>query len=403
MADAIGDPVELLAQFKKWVSLFAENGDFAMTSSTLLREALDKLPLNEDRDRYRAPMPPNLEPYAKGIRDIVSTMGMGNWYKRAKPLATSLFFSLLQQYAILPALSKGVEAATRFWDKTRTTVRLKSDYKFGWAAWIEYLDAYVEVMDLLNAQVVLGEKVLATAKLHSDPDVAATTRIPVGSFTLVNTGNFDEKVMATNKEVVAKAERALREIGLAKVCYGDILVTKTISQSSRIMAFYLIKNDEMFVRANIRPGWDTVQTVCHELTHRLIHKFLASKKAEIRNLFRTVQNHQNDIQIPLALYPNAGDKLVFKGENLVVTGVDFMKSKVNLAIADDPKSLLSMKIDAWCRVNNIQVVPPEEFKGFVTQYAATDPDENFCEMVSYYALGKLPKVQIPLIEAILNG
>jgi hypothetical protein len=105
----------------------------------------------------------------------------------------------------------------------------------------------------------------------------------------------------------------------------------------------------------------------------------------------------------LALYPNAGDKLVFKGENLVVTGVDFMKSKVNLAIADDPKSLLSMKIDAWCRVNNIQVVPPEEFKGFVTQYAATDPDENFCEMVSYYALGKLPKVQIPLIEAILNG
>jgi hypothetical protein len=43
-----------------------------------------------------------------------------------------------------------------------------------------------------------------------------------------------------------------------------------------------------------------------------------------------------------------------------------------------------------------------DYKGFVTKYAGTSSDENFCEMVSFLAIGKLPQSQVELLKPILS-
>ena len=66
------------------------------------------------------------------------------------------------------------------------------------------------------------------------------------------------------------------------------------------------------------------------------------------------------------------------------------------------KEVVTMPAAMFFKLKGVeQKVDPLDF---VTHYAKKGgPGENFAEMVSFYALGKLPQAQLDLLLPILNG
>jgi hypothetical protein len=247
---------------------------------------------------------------------------------------------------------------------------------------------------------------MVKGQLHSDPAVAAKTKIHVGPFDVVNTGGFDDETMKKAAEVVRKAADAMMGIGQGKVCYGDILISKTI-QSKNYAAFYIPSSDEMFIRANVPGNWDTVRTVCHELTHRLQHKFLSAKRDDIIVLYAKLGSSR--FTAPREDFPKPGEVYETPKGKLKVVDVDYRQQAVKYQDEEQIreqqeggiKAMWKSPLTAWLRVIGKPPETREDYGGFITGYAKKDPDENFAEMVSFYAIGKLPKNQVAMLEPIL--
>jgi len=325
-------------------------------------------------------------------------------YRKAQGTAQTLFWAILQQYQLPPQLQKSVEVASRFWSKTRLPkLRVKS-LRGTYYEQIEKLEAYLKLCFEIRKQVTNAQAAIAKGKLHADPEIAAKTKTRVGSFTLVNTGGFEDSVMAKAADVVEKAEKAMRGIDQGRVCFGDILISKTINNKRTVAAFYLTSSDEMFIRANTPTNWDTLQTVCHELAHRLQDKFLQSKKAEIINVYRTIKGQQFlSSSIPDEYLPEQGEELFAGGGKLKVTEVRPYKQQIKFVKEGDPPHIAySTSLRYWLKMKGIEPHQIQDFKGFITKYAEINPEENFCEMVAHYALGKLPVSQVDLLKPILS-
>jgi hypothetical protein len=137
----------------------------------------------------------------------------------------------------------------------------------------------------------------------------------VGSFMVFNTGGFNEKVMEEVIKVVSKSETLLRRKGLGRVCYGDVYITNTVYKSTRVLAFYMRGDDRMYIRANLKGKLGpAIQSVVHELGHRLQYRFLQSKKRDIDALYRSLGDKQSgalhDLLMDRSRWPKAGDTYV---------------------------------------------------------------------------------------------
>jgi hypothetical protein len=268
---------------------------------------------------------------------------------------------------------------------------------------VEELEAYLKLCSELHKQVANSQAAIAKGKLHADPEIAAKTKIKVGSFTLINTGGFDDEIIAKSADVVEKVEKAMRGIGQGKVCYGDILISKTIHNKRTVAAFYVINSDEMFIRANVPSNWDTIRIICHELAHRLYYKFLQSKQAEIKSIYYTLRNQQHGSELPEEYLPERGEELITEGKKLKLTEVSRYKQRVTFVKEGDPPNVAyTAPLLIWLKMKGIEPHQIPDYKGFVTKYAGTNPEENFAEMVSFFAIGKLPQSQIGLLEPILS-
>lgn len=413
MADAIADPKVALEKFKTWLNSFSQG-------EVVARADLPKLHAYNAIMSERGPngtilAPEKLKPIGDDLMKtnrerhaIMYELRSGNWFHYGRSAgAHTLFWALLQQYMMAPSLRKAIEGASRFWSKTRVLApRIKS--RLGtYDAEEEYLTAYLKLLADVQKQAMNAEAAIAKGQLHSDPEVAAKTKIHVGSFDLVNTGGFDDKTMQRVVEVVGKAEKAMTEHGLGKVCYGDILVSQTIRSKKTIAAFYMLSSDEMFIRANTPDEWDTVKTVCHELGHRLQTKFLHGKTAAIRTIYTKLLSEQSTARWdPPKGYPKPGDTGEYKGHQVVLRKIDLHRQKIEFAEVKpmgEAASVYTAPVGLWFKLKGIDPHMIEDYKGFVTKYASTDPDENFAEMVAYYVTNRLPKPQIPLLEAVLFG
>src|SRR5690606_28033188 len=104
-----------------------------------------------------------------------------------------------------------------------------------------------------------------TAKriLETGQEMGEDSKWDAGSFKVVNMGGFPDKVMQESVRVVKQADQLLRKKGLGKVCYGDVQVTNSIQKSTRLIAFYLIGKDELFLRGNLKgKAGPAVRSVC---------------------------------------------------------------------------------------------------------------------------------------------
>ncbi len=350
-ADSIGDPKALLTQFDKALEVYSN--------------------------------PPDLHGFTPGLVyahkivrgfELIQHHGAGG----------RLFLAILQQFSLPAPLRKQIEAAAKFWAKSRT-VKPKPEVA---------QEVYQKTLTLYREQAQTAIYAINQGKAHSEEGAPEALR--AGPFKLVNTGGFDEKTMTQVQGIVEKAAHLIQAAGQGKVLYGDIHVSNTLSKST-VLAFYMPDKDEMFVRANLKgQEKGAVHTIIHELGHRLEEK--VSKKG-INTLFY-VYSHSNGgetvVRDPSIPAPEPGAEIKSGRQLWQVERVD--SQKVYLIADDDPKQGASMSIDGWYLTHGAKRTGGK----FVSQYAKKSASENFAEMFAHYCLGTLSPEQTEDLEKIIK-
>jgi len=307
------------------------------------------------------------------------------------------FRGLASNYYIPAKLQKKVEVATRKYYKARRTPKPKSLYPLDRAK--EKVRIYAKVREELMMDTALLKVVLQQGKPHSE-----STLVKVGPFTLINAGNFDEKVMGTVADLMGKAVSAMKTHGFDKALYGTIQIVGNLN--SKTLAHYDITHDDLYVRADAKVG-TALRTILHELGHRWGFKFLS--KGVAKALYRTMAHEESGRKMSLGelkdLMPKPGDIVKIKNEEFVFLTISPKGNGSGywmiLTLSDDSKSKVRIDLMEYLK----SIAPPdvrspskEDHVGFVTNYAKKDEDENFAEMFSFYCLDELNEAQKKLFE-----
>lgn len=305
----------------------------------------------------------------------------------------TLFWGLLQEFALPPKERRIIEKAAKTFAKN---AKRRIDPK-------KAVETYKAFMAECRLYLATAKQILANGKRHTDE--GSDTTLQAGPFTLINAGGFDAKMMEDVAKVVEKASQLLTRKGLGKVCYGNIQVTNTVGRSASILAFYVVNNDELFVRANLRgKQGPALHSVIHELGHRLHFRFLKSKDAEIRQMYARIGGKHTD-QLRELVYdrskvPAPGETLKDGRQIWVSDGeVVFKGTKPMLRVHLQGKAEVkaAVPLATWFEHTGVGA----SVGGFVTPYAKKNHQENFAEMVAHYCLGTLPGDQVGMLEEIL--
>jgi hypothetical protein len=402
-ADALGDPRALLEKVKVFVDTFARHESTAMKASDLLKRM---------KDAHGNPekMPSLDQEWRNANRDVmVLAAAVKTAPRLMKGIGETLFLAILQQFALPPNLQKKTQEAARYWSKTRFPMKRREPWMPGYG---EVVTTYLDMLSDLREHVAVAQQAVDQATPHA---LAEETKLKAGPFTLINTGNFPPEVMNNVAAAVEKAATAMSAAGLGKVCYGEILVSQRITSNSRTLAFYLIDKDEMFVRADAKASGDVIETICHELAHRLHTKFLSSKAKDIQALYQAIAKSESGGSArpaapgPDAAWPDVGREVKVKRTTWVVTRVNAERNTIYLKSKPAPgqvEKMATTSLDGFLTLSGEKALESDRLpgnpEGFVTQYAKKDPSENFAEMVAFYALGKLSKPLTDLLVPILS-
>lgn len=317
--------------------------------------------------------------------------------------AMRFFMGVLRSLVLPDALRKKVEAAARGWNKKPSRPRKVTGIRS-----LDDLVWYERQTLALGTQLDLAQKVLAAGKGHTEApadDQAAGeggTRVKVGPFTLVNTGGFPPDVMKNMTEIVSKAVGLIQRSGFGACLYGDIQITNTLMRST-VMAFYSIKDDNLYIRANGKPEWDTVHTVIHELGHRWENKKLRKNVPTI--LYMKVRGQEQEPPPP-----PIGDKVTAKGKTYEVARIEKGRGGTKVILREEGSTGVpraSIGLDGYYAFKGLnrrqrsQTDP--NYKGFVTDYAQKSPAENFAEMFAAYCMDELPVHQSVMFEELVLG
>jgi len=293
----------------------------------------------------------------------------------------TFFLGLLQHYDPTSKDRTVLEKAAKEYQTTRTRIGRDpvAQYKLRVKALIGYLDAV--------------ERTLERPKEHAEPEVHGMR--------LVNAGGFSPKVMEAAGEVVAKAAEALGRVGLGRALYGDVTIVNSVHRNPKALAFYWIETDELYVRANLKgQTGPAVKTVLHELAHRIEDRLLAHKRAEIRTLFKRIEDESDQLMSDALwkrsdLRPSEGQSI---GEEWRVVKIGLSKNKPAIVVVSklNRARVGWMPLHKWLLNHHYR-----EVSAFVSLYASTDPSENFAEMLATYALGQLELKWVDLLTPIL--
>lgn len=286
--------------------------------------------------------------------------------------------AILQSYTLTTAQRRKVEQTAKFWANKNKPKSISA---------AKVIETYLAQVKVLREQYTSLKQIVSTASALDEG-----AKLKAGSFTLVNTGGFSDKDMANVAALVEKGEALVKAKGFGKLCYGDVHVTRQLSGRG-VLAFYSHTHDELFVRTGIRLNVDTVRIFIHELGHRLQHKFLTSKNAEIKALYK---KHKSQAKPQEVVPPEIGEEVPYKGETLQVVDVDHLRKRIVFKIkGDESGDKLTLPLASWKSPKSIPVTT-----GFVTQYAGTEPDENFAELFSFYCIDDLAPAFVTDLESL---
>jgi hypothetical protein len=403
LADVIGDPerliqkfevvLDVIAQPEKSLPVILEAENFWKTEGHLYTwEVLKQM---RDQNDPRLEM---VNLYKSAVSKLAFQVSNSSiLFQRVE--AMFLFLGILQQYDLPPKIRKVIEAAAKYHGTRRKTP--KQDVS---------IEAYTKMMSTLRGQLAAAKEAIAQGKPRGQAQTdAAPDELRAGPFRVVNTGGFDDKTMVEAQAVVEKANQLLQAKGLGRICYGDVLVSRTLTKQN-VLAFYLVEKDELFVRANLRgKQHDAVRTICHELGHRLHFKFLKSKDRDIQSIYAKIArktswvDKKDKIQEVLKDHPILpGDTLVGKANRIyevVGTGYGRGGLQVELRRKDDPSQKAHIGLEGYLMTKGL--LTTQDLSSFVTGYAAKDHEENFAEMIAYWCQDKLPEDQVEMLKTVL--
>jgi hypothetical protein len=307
----------------------------------------------------------------------------------------NLFVAVLQSYEMPAAKRKALEAVARRASQRRSRITRGKEIDTYLKALYEYARA---------AQAI--EEVLAIGKIRRGGPKS-------GSFTLVNMGGFSDAVMSDVVARVSEASALLAAKGLERVLYGDIHVTNTIHRSARVLAFYRLEDDSLFVRANVKRDdhEQAVDTIVHELAHRLHYKFLREERKKPGEVFEALvwQPHSEADREIFDVYRRIKTQDVNEkyGTTLPKVGSTISDGKAEYTVTGIRGRRILIRfmhqghmVDGFISLKNYLAVAGKS--AFVSRYASTKPEENFAEMVVAYCRNRLPKDQVAMLKGILG-
>jgi len=421
----------------------------------LLKELRRKFDLydnaEKDAERFQAILSQYKKDLARGKdvakpdfgRDMFTIMSEVVGFNQRFNQMWGISMAILQTYSLSATLRKKVEKLVKFWATKKTNRRPRLPRK-DLERTDAYLTYYLKYLDTLRAHFSTLEEALSKGREIAVGDADDPVKVKAGPFTLINMGGFPDGVMDICAKAVKEAASEITTAGLGKVCYGEVHISQSIDKGN-VLAFYVYGSDEFFVRADKKiAAGSSVRTIIHELGHRYENKFLKNKRVP-KILYNAAEDgYQSDF---LGYRPERGDTITDKGETYEVTYMKKDKVHLRKVLTDKDKKELEaqvlrsaekqapdlfkgvltpeqerekkMLIDIITRrsfsidtaeINlfgylRLKGIDPRmlknDFKGFITPYAKTSPDENFAEMFAFYCLGELPPSQAALFEELV--
>ena len=442
---AVADPESLLRKLRQNLDAFDEFVSDAHKLQDLCAESKQIMARNAMTDEQSKELSAQVSRYnsSKLRIELAVTRGYTNSFHSMWELS----MAVLQRYSLPAALRKKVEAISKFWATKQKPRRPKLPKGFGFNYYDAVISLYLKYVEDTREQLGIISEAMTKGRPIAEGDAQDPSKVKAGPFTLINTGGFSDDIMQSVAEVVKKSAEYASTSGFGQVCYGEVNVSQKIGRQNTL-AFYMIQQDEMFVRADAKASENFLHNILHELGHRYQLKFLKNKSAP-RRLYMIIGNrHQDEI------YKNApkkGDvvKDPKSGKEYEVTGLagttvhlrhrldpdiiekvqeqarkevlnkrpELAENKGNNAIilqyATQAAVDTSLKqlgatpakihIEGYYDMKGIDPRSTIDFQGFISQYAARDPDENFSEMFSFYCRGDLPPTQSALFEEQVFG
>jgi hypothetical protein len=231
-------------------------------------------------------------------------------------------------------------------------------------------------------------KILIEAINYPDAKIGGDALFKTGPFKVHNTVGLEGKKLDQIKKLINQASRNVRKLPFPKIkdiLYGDIYIVGKLQQA-RTMAWWHPGEDAVYVRPFLKFGEGEVHSLVHEWGHRYWRKFMpkAAKNAWLQH-HRTMTYADPDVTLP-----DVGDELPVK----------FSKKQKDLPIIKAMRGGMywfDLKLPTGeVREMSYPIHKIMEFfqkrerqMAFPTAYAATDPEEHFCEALGMMANGKL--------------
>lgn len=326
---------------------------------------------------------------------------MRGTFQSAWGAGSQAFTAILRAYQMSQSERRVMETAARFFNVK--TKRFSASEKVVPQTLVD------EMGKNLLAWVNVGRNIV-------DRDVACTDVCTTACFRTSNSGGFSPKVMGVARAVIDDGAKRVEEAGFGKLCYGEVIVTKTVMANARILAFYDGSDDRMYVRANLKEGEleNAVGTVIHELGHRLDRKFLTreQKNAFDRLYFEWKDLERRGVVDARKHLPQLGERVTdMQKRTWEVLGLEYplrgtekdvlvkLVAVNGVAAPDEGKPLLGkIKESKWHQAFSHKAVSI-----FPTPYSRTDVHEFIAECFRFYVLGTLTPEQRAPVAAILGS
>ena len=323
------------------------------------------------------------EEYARIIADLdalpsIVTNEMRIWalkgdavhqWNRLSQTADVVIRGLLELKEVPPGQEKKLEMAARL---LFGMVRKPKDTRVWWATNQKHI-AFI----------------LGAIQNWKDKTDGSEQMLKVGPFTVHNTIGLGGAKLEGVKKSIEAAAHAISTIKYpagfdSKVLYGDIFIVARLRRAT-ILAWYYPAEDKMYVRPF--AGLEVTHEIIHELGHRFLHK--GSPNREARRAWENLYYDMKKGSYQQVQMPKVGDPMPVpvRGVKTSPKIVDINPLKTTFE-APDAKGQMRKETVSTQTMLKMLADKVVETK-FPTSYAATSPDEFFCESVALRAQNTL--------------
>jgi hypothetical protein len=324
--------------------------------------------MNEMSYKYPHGTPPSVE---KKVREEVIRR-RSRWHKGQWNVVIGTgqkFIELALGTVTIPkGRAKEVEKAARLFISAR---RLPLD------VW-QWLETYEKELNLPAEMVKWPLK-------GSTEDAGYEETFKIGPLMVHNTIQLEGKLLDETKKVLTKITRLIKSSGIQgadKLIYGDVYIVGKLNQP-KVQAWYIVEKDSVWIRylkdRDLHSG-------LHEFGHRLYRKF-ASKAALTQWQTRHRDMMYSDKKVE---FPKVGDPFPFPVKGIPNPQVQKVEG-LNIYVTENAYF-------KWDRYRDFVKTGIT----FPTRYAATNPEEHFCETFALYCQGTLPPEFIEPFEKIFK-